>query len=304
MPDGDLIMQPNVPVGIVGLGLMGTALSERLIGATVPMIGFDIDAARCAALTACGGRVATSLGELADRSRTIFVAVYSGEQVEALFDDLVSGEGPARPTVVCTTTCAPDEIIRLSRCATTARIPFVEAPISGTSAEVRDGTATALVAGEAGVIESVSALLDIICPRNIRVGEIGNASRTKLAINLILQNNRAALAEGIAFAEALGLDGRAFLAAARESAAYSRVMETKGEKMLARDYQPQSHISQTLKDAGLILAEAECRGLVLPVTTAQAGLLRAAIALEGPDSDSAAVIEAVRLRLVPSEVSR
>jgi 3-hydroxyisobutyrate dehydrogenase-like beta-hydroxyacid dehydrogenase len=304
MPDGDLIMQPNVPVGIVGLGLMGTALSERLTGAKLPMIGFDIEAARREALTARGGTVATSLRELAARCRTIIVAVYSGEQVEALFDDLFSGAGPTRPTIVCITTCEPDEIIRLSRRAASARSPFVEAPISGTSAEVRDGTATALVAGEAGTIESVRTLFDVLCPRRLRVGEIGNASRAKLAINLILQNNRAALAEGIAFAEALGLDGRAFLAAARESAAYSRVMETKGEKMLARDYRPQSHISQTLKDAELILAEAGRRGLALPVTTVQAGLLRAAIVLEGPDSDSAAVIEAVRLRPAPLEISR
>jgi 3-hydroxyisobutyrate dehydrogenase-like beta-hydroxyacid dehydrogenase len=115
MPDGDLIMHPNVPAGIVGLGLIGTALSERLIDAKVPMIGFDIEAAGRDALTARGGTVATSLRELATRSRTIIVAVYSGDQVEALFDDLVNGAGPARPTVVCTTTCAPNEIIRLSR---------------------------------------------------------------------------------------------------------------------------------------------------------------------------------------------
>ena len=198
--------------------------------------------------------------------------------------------------MICTTTCAPDEITRLARRAASAGIPFVEAPISGTSAEVRDGTATALVAGEAGAIESVGTLLDILCPRRVRVGAIGDASRTKLAINLILQNNRAALAEGIAFAERLGLDGHAFLAAARESAAYSRVMETKGEKMLTRDFRPQSHISQTLKDAELILEEAGRRGLLLPMTTTQAELLRAAIALEGPDSDSAAVIEAIRQR--------
>jgi 3-hydroxyisobutyrate dehydrogenase-like beta-hydroxyacid dehydrogenase len=112
------------------------------------------------------------------------------------------------------------------------------------------------------------------------------------------------LAEGIAFAERLGLDGRAFLAAARESAAYSRVMETKGEKMLTRDFRPQSHISQTLKDAELILEEAGRLGLPLPMTTTQAELLRAAIALEGPDSDSAAVIEAIRRRRAAPEVIR
>ena len=297
-------MQPNAPIGIIGLGLMGTALSERLIEADVPWIGFDIEASRCEKLKAAGGMVATSVHELASRSRTIVVAVYGGEQVEALFDGLESGAGPARPIVICTTTCTPDEIIRLAERARRADIALVEAPISGTSAEVRHGTATALVAGEAGAISSVSTLLDTLCPRRLRVGAIGDASRTKLAINLILQNNRAALAEGIAFAEALGLNGRSFLAAARYSAAYSRVMETKGEKMLARDFRPQSHISQTLKDAELILEEAARHGLVLPITTAQAGLLRAAIALEGPDGDSAAVIEAIRQRSAATEVIR
>jgi 3-hydroxyisobutyrate dehydrogenase-like beta-hydroxyacid dehydrogenase len=302
--NGDLIMQPNTPVGIIGLGLMGTALSERLIEAKVSLIGFDIEPTRREKLKATGGMVASSVRELAGRSATIIIAVYSGERVEALFGELENAAGPARPIVVCTTTCGPDEITRLARRAASARIPFVEAPISGTSAEVRDGTATALLAGDAGVIESVSTLLDIVCPRRVRVGAIGDASRTKLAINLILQNNRAALAEGIAFAERLGLDGRSFLAAACESAAYSRVMETKGEKMLTRDFRPQSHISQTLKDAELILEEASQRGLLLPMTTTQAELLRAAIALEGPDSDSAAVIEAIRQRPAVTEVSR
>ncbi len=301
---GDLIMQPNTPVGIIGLGLMGTALSGRLIDADVPLIGFDIEPARCEKLKATGGTVATSVRELAGRSRTIIVAVFSGDQVEALFGEFENAAGPARPTVICTTTCGPDEMIRLARRAAGARIPFVEAPISGTSAELRDGTATALVAGETSAIESVGTLLDILCPRRVRVGPVGDASRTKLAINLILQNNRAALAEGIAFAERLGLDGRSFLAAARASAAYSRVMGTKGEKMLTRDFRPQSHISQTLKDAEMILEEAGRLGLLLPMTTTQAELLRAAIALEGPDSDSAAVIEAIRQRPAVPEVIR
>jgi 3-hydroxyisobutyrate dehydrogenase-like beta-hydroxyacid dehydrogenase len=283
---------------------MGTALSGRLIDAKLPLIGFDVEASRCEKLQASGGVVATSVRELAGRSRTIVVAVYDGKQVEALFGDIENGAGAARPIVICTTTCAPDEIVRLSRRAAAATIPFVEAPISGTSAELRDGTATALVAGETGAIEKVSTLLDILCPRRMRLGAAGDASRAKLAINLILQNNRAALAEGIAFAECLGLDGRAFLAVARESAAYSRVMDTKGEKMLARDFRPQSHISQTLKDAELILEEARQRGLLLPVTTAQIDLLRTAIAIEGPDSDSAAVIEAIRQPPAASEISR
>jgi len=223
-------MQVNGPVGVIGPGLMDTALSERLIGARVSVIGFDVEPAKCEKLRAFGGLVATSVHELADRSRASVVAVYSGEQVEVLFGELGSGAGSACPTVVCTTTCAPDEIARLDQRATGLGIPFLEAPISGTSAEVREGTATALVAGETGAIETIGTLLSIICPRSMCVGKIGNASRVKLAINLILQNNRAALAEGIVFAECLGLDGQTFLKAVRESAAYSRVMEARATR--------------------------------------------------------------------------
>jgi len=284
----------EAPVGIIGLGLMGIALSARLIDAKTRLIGFDIDPARCGMFKASGGMVATSAREVAARARTIIIAVYSGEQVEALVDEIDRGAGGARPVMICTTTCAPAEIKGISERTARAGIALVEAPISGTSTEVLNGTAMALLGGDDDVIDRVLGLLNVICPRMLPVGAIGDASRAKLAINLILQSNRAALAEGIAFAERLGLDGHAFLAAARQSAAFSRVMDSKGEKMLTRDYRPQSHIAQTLKDAELIIDEAGQNGMHLPLTTTQAELLRAAITLEGPDRDGAAVIEAIR----------
>lgn len=297
-------MPSDAPVGIIGLGLIGTALSARLIEAGMEVIGFDIDCIGCRTLQDNGGTVAASVPELPGRCPTIIIAVYDGAQAEALFDEIEMAAGQAaRPTVICTTTCAPDEIGRLARRAANAGIAFVEAPLSGASVEVRDGTATALIGGDSETVEAAGNVLEILCPRRLFTGAIGNACRTKLAINLILQNNRAALAEGLAFAERIGLDGRAFLAAARQSAAYSRVMDSKGEKMIAADFRPQSHIAQTLKDAELILAEAARQGLLLPMTSAQAGLLRTAIALEGPQADSAAVISAIRQPPVSSGIS-
>jgi 3-hydroxyisobutyrate dehydrogenase-like beta-hydroxyacid dehydrogenase len=296
-------MDSDAPIGIIGLGLMGTALSRRLIDAGIPVLGFDIDPARGEMLQANGAGIAPSAQDVFRRCRTVVIAVYDGMQVKTLFDELADETRETRPVAICTTTCAPDEIARIAARATGAGWVFVEAPISGTSTEVRNGTAIALLAGGAGAIETIRPLLTVLCPRMIRVGNIGDASRTKLAINLVLQNNRAALAEGIVFAERLGLDSHAFLEAARASAAYSSVMDTKGTKMLARDFRPQSHISQTLKDAELILQQARQHGLHLPMTTTQAELLRAAIALEGPASDSSAVIEAIRRPVVNKVMS-
>ncbi|WP_213737665.1 NAD(P)-dependent oxidoreductase [Bradyrhizobium sp. dw_411] len=287
-------MTVHATIGIIGLGFMGVSLSARLLAAGNAVIGFDIDTDRCKALKARGGELASSAAELATQCPTIIMAVYSASQVEALLAELARNKKPARSVIICTTTCTPDEVIRIAKQADDAGLAFVEAPISGTSEEVRNGSAVALVAGSQETIETVGALLDIISPQRVNVGKIGNASRTKFAINLILQSNRAALAEGIVFAESLGLDPAVFLATARKSAAYSRVMDTKANKMLKRDFTPESHISQTLKDAELILGEAERRNLSLPMTSTQAALLRMAIALQGPDNDSAAVIEALR----------
>ena len=285
-------MSADAPIGVIGLGLMGAAFAARLIDAGQAAVGFDIDRSRCDALKAIGGEVGGSVRNVGERCPTIVIAVYNAQQVEALLDEL-EGDGRNAPLLICTTTCAPDEIIAIAAHAARAGLAFVEAPVSGTSTEARDGTATALLAGEANAIEAAQSVLAILCPKRLYVRRIGDASRTKLAINLILQINRTALAEGIVFAESLGLDATAFLDAARQSAAYSSVMDIKGAKMLARDFTPQSRIAQSVKDSELILREAKERNLHLPMTSVQMALLRAAIALEGPDCDSAAIIAAI-----------
>jgi putative dehydrogenase len=292
-------MATHPPVGIIGLGLLGSVLAARLIGAGIAVIGFDLDPAQRAALKDIGGDVAASAVQVIARCQTTLVAVYNAGQIELLFDELGRKPHLAGAVMVCTTTCAPEDIVSIAARAAEAGLGFVEAPISGTSAETRDGSALALVAGEIEAVDAVQGVLNVICPQQMRMGGIGNAARTKLALNLILQNNRAALAEGLAFAESMGLDAAAFLATARRSAAYSRVMDAKGEKMLARDFAPQSHIAQTLKDSELILEEARQQEQHLPMTLIQTGLLRSAITLVGPEADSSAVIEAIRPKPKP-----
>ena len=87
------------------------------------------------------------------------------------------------------------------------------------------GNALGLIGGELEVMTAAAGVLDAICPRRHHLGAIGNGGRAKLAINLILDINRAGLAEGLVFAERVGLDPAAFLKVARESAAYSQIMD-------------------------------------------------------------------------------
>ena len=91
-------------------------------------MGFDIDPRTCDSLRNNGGMVAASVRELADRCRAIVIAVYSGLQAEMVLGDIENS--PARPAIICTTTCAPDEVVRLATRAASAGIAFIEAPIS------------------------------------------------------------------------------------------------------------------------------------------------------------------------------
>jgi 3-hydroxyisobutyrate dehydrogenase len=290
---GDAAPGRDRSVGVIGLGLMGCAIAARLTEPGRAVLGHDIDQARRDAFEASGSGSAASAAQLARRCRIVVIAVYDAGQVCAALGELAEQAGDGPPLLICTTTCAPAEIAVIAALAGDLRIPLVEAPISGTSAELRAGKALALVGGAREAIAAAADVLDIICAERVEAGRIGDAARMKLAINLILQGNRAALAEGIVFAERLGLDAKIFLDAARRSAACSKVMDGKGEKMRLRDFAPHSHISQTLKDAELILQEARLHGLALPMTAVQASLLRAAILEEGPDADSSAVIAAI-----------
>jgi 3-hydroxyisobutyrate dehydrogenase-like beta-hydroxyacid dehydrogenase len=269
---------------------MGAALAHRLRGAGLPVLGFDIDPDK--AVLVQGIQAAASADEVCLRCNRIVLAVYDTSQVESVVAELETTAHPM--TVLCTTTVEPRRIAFVAARAARYGITLLEVPISGTSAEVEAGKGVGLIAGPAEALPLVADILDAICPKRFFLGSPGNAAKAKLAINLVLQLNRAALAEGLVFAERLGLSPAEFLAVLRESPAASQVMAGKGEKMVRREYTPQSHIAQTLKDAQIMIETAHRLGQNLPMMEANAALLAAAIALRGGEIDSAAVIEAIR----------
>ncbi len=114
----------------------------------------------------------------------------------------------------------------------------------------------------------------------------------KLVSNLVLGLNRAALAEGLVFAQSLGLDAEAALQVLTNSMAYSRIMDTKGRKMIEGDFRTQARLTQHLKDICLILKAAAEVGQPLPLTESHRRLLEAAEAAGFGDADNSAIIRA------------
>ena len=234
-------------VGIFGLGLIGMALAERLLAAGHDVVGHDIDTARGDVLTEKGG--ASAKPNALWQTDVLLSAVFSTDQ---LADIIAAAPDTTGKTLVTMSTCDPDEIATLATTAIAKDITLVEAPISGTSKQVQQGTALLLLAGDPAGLDTFETIADAISPNRERVGAIGAGNKTKLAINCTLGLTRAAVAEGLVFAEALGLDPETFLQTALTSAARSDVMAAKGPLMVARDFTPLGRITQSKKDFALI----------------------------------------------------
>ncbi len=283
------------PIGLIGLGLMGGALAHRLVGAGFEVLGYDTNPDK--AVLVPGIEIAGSADEICLRCSRIVLAVYDTPQVESVIVEL---ETTAHPMIVlCTTSVDPRRIAFAAARALRYGITVLEAPISGTSAQIEAGNGIGLLAGSPAAIGAVEGVLDALCPKRFLMGSPGNAAKAQLAINLVLQLNRAALAEGLVFAQRLGLDEEQFLEALRASPAASQVMAVKGEKMVRREYSPQLPVAHTLvpenlREAQFMIETAHRLGQNLPLMEVNAALLAAVIAQRGCGVDSAAVIEAIR----------
>jgi len=290
-------------VGVIGAGLMGTAVTQRLLGAGFEVLAYDVDAEKCAALGRLGARPEATAAIVIAACEVNVLCVFNTDQVEDVIAgpgggvDVITEGGTAARIFVVTSTCDPDRLARLAERVKARGAHVLEAPISGTSRQVAQGDGVGLIGGDEDVIDKARAMLDTICPRRRYLGALGNGSRAKLAVNLILGLNRAALAEGLVFARRLGLDPVAFLEVARASAAYSQVMDIKGGLMAQRQYRnPQSRVDQSLKDFSLVLEQARAAGQGLPFAAVYVRMLEDCMAHGEAEWDNAALAEAIARR--------
>jgi 3-hydroxyisobutyrate dehydrogenase-like beta-hydroxyacid dehydrogenase len=282
-------------VGVIGFGLMGEVLAGRLIAAGFGVVGTDIDPAKNARIVGLGGRAAASAAEVA-ACGVVVLAVFSTDQVETVVERELLPAAKPGTVVLCTSTCDPDRIEALGQRLAGGKLKFLETPVSGTSAQVRTGDGVGLIGGDPAVAGEVAPVLDALFPRRFHIGKTGDGGRAKLAVNLILGLNRLALAEGLAFAERLGLDANAFLAVAKGAASYSQVMDTKGEKMLARDFAPEGRVRQTLKDVHMMLDQGEKLGQELPMLKVHCDVLEACVRAGEAERDNSIIVEEIRRR--------
>ncbi len=299
-------------IGLVGLGLVGTAMAERLLAEQFKVVGFDIDSTKCQHLNKLGGKAVNSPAQVAE------LVSAEAEAVAGQTDRIVLSlpntevvlqvvEGPGgileaktHPRyIIDTTTGEPEETAALAQRLARQGIYFLDAPFSGSSQQVRDKEVIFMVGGDKKPFEECKDIFDALGEKVFYVGESGSGSKAKLAGNLILGLNRLALAEGLVFASKLGLDPEAFLELLKVTPAYSAAMDIKGKKMLDGDFTAQARLRQHHKDVSIILKYAEKLGQELPLSTVHLDVLKKAIEAGDGDLDNSAVIREIERRIKP-----
>jgi 3-hydroxyisobutyrate dehydrogenase-like beta-hydroxyacid dehydrogenase len=283
------------PLGIVGLGLMGTALADRLAAAGHEVLGHDVDPRRGEDFAR---PTTSSLAELFSRCRVVFLSLPTA----AISAEVLGAAGASLDgvTVVDTSTGEPEIAAALGPSVQARGGAYLDGTISGNSEQLRSGDVLVMVGGPAAVFRDHEPLLAQLGRAVFRVGDWGAGMRMKLVTNLVLGLNRAALAEGLAFAGALGLEPAEALRVLVASNAHSRVMDAKGDKMVRGDFAPQARLSQHRKDVRLILRASAAAGLRLPLTEAHDGLLAEAERAGLGEADNSAILRAyVTARITP-----
>jgi 3-hydroxyisobutyrate dehydrogenase-like beta-hydroxyacid dehydrogenase len=278
-------------LGLIGLGLLGGAMAERLLSRGFRVLGVDVEPARCAAHQGRGGEVAASACEVAGSCDRILLSLPTGDVAAGVVEQIEPALRPGR-VIIDTTTGEPGGAERMGDRLAARGVAYLDATVSGSSEGARRGDVVIMAGGEARAFDACRDVFGALARAAFHVGPCGSGARMKLATNLVLGLNRAALAEGLAFARSLGLDPGLTLAVLREGAAYSRAMDAKGPKMIAGDFAPQARLSQHLKDVRLILAEARRAGAATPLSDVHCVLLEAAEAAGYGEADNSAIFRA------------
>ena len=287
----------NTTIALVGMGLLGSALAENLIRAGFTVRGHDVAPDRMRQHAERGGVLAPSPAEAARGASVVMTCLMTADLVRDVLlgpdGALETAAAPGTVVIDCSTV-HPDASAALAAELSRRGIPMLDAPVGGSSGQARRREAPVVVGGDAAVFARCRPILDALSERVHHVGPNGAGARAKLVVNLVLGLNRLALAEGLLFGLRQGLDGKTVLAVLKDSGAYSRAMDIKGERMLEGRFEPEGRLAQHLKDVELMLEVGHAAGAPLLATALHRQLLLAGVAAGRGDADNSSIIEVLR----------
>lgn len=267
-------------IAIIGLGIMGLPMAKNLVTAGFDVTGVNRSPEPVAELVEAGGRGADTIAEAVADADVIITMVPDSPDVEGVVrgEDGVFHNARAGALWIDNSSIRPDVSAQLAEEALAAGIRAVDAPVSGGEQGAIDGVLSIMVGGSAEDFADAEPVLAAIGKTIVHVGPAGAGQTVKAANQLIVAVNIQALAEAICFLEAFGVDTDAALKVLGGGLAGSKVLDQKGQKMLDRDFAPGFRLALHNKDMGIVTAAARQAGISVPIGSAVAQLVTAAVA--------------------------
>ena len=312
-------------MGVIGLGIMGGAMSANLLAAGFEVCGYDTDAERQRSFA---GTSLSSAAEVASRSDVVLLSLPSGEALSEVAERIAAagaGEGttgatgtagatpegaaegatgagaagattgadfartPAGPVVVEMGTLPLEVKQKAQERLAAAGIDVLDAPVSGTGLQAADATLVVYASGSRPAFESARAVFDVVAARSFYLGEFGNGSRMKFVANLLVAVNTVAAAEAHALGAAAGLDASVTQEVIAAGVGSSRMFEIRGRMMVEGSYDPAARLAIIKKDAEIIAEYARTLGVDTPLLDAVLPLYQQGTASGLGDLDAAAI---------------
>ncbi len=276
-------------VGVVGVGIMGSAIARNLVAAGLPVIGYDIAPQPCDALKAMGAEAAPSAAAVAAGADIILTSLPSVAALDATAAAIAAG--PRRDIVLAELSTLPIEAKERSRDALAASgVAMLDCPLSGTGAQAVNRDLVVYASGERAAYERCTAVFKGFARLSHYLGDFGNGSRMKFIANLLVAIHNVASAEAMVLGIKAGLDPEDIVKVVGSGAGTSRVFELRAPLMAKGDYQPPTmKIDIWQKDMAVIGEFAKSLGVATPLFAACAPLYNAAIGLGLGGEDTAAV---------------
>lgn len=258
-------------IGFVGLGRMGANMARCLKdkGYTVSAV-YDINSAVAKDLAAAiGAHACGGLAELTAAADIIFTVVSNDAAMESIFfaDDNLFTEASGKLFINCAT-LTPELHRRLEATAAKVGASCLEACMASSIPQARSGELFLMIGGDRALFDANKPLLDDLSKALHYVGPAGKASEVKALVNMVMNTNTAALAEGLGIGAALGLELKMLCTVFSQTGANSRVLETDAADMIARDHDCYFSAEHAAKDSGIALALAEAAGVKAPLAQA------------------------------------
>jgi 2-hydroxy-3-oxopropionate reductase len=282
-------------IGFVGLGIMGKPMAKNLLKASHSLVVYDIVPAGMDEVVAAGADRGSSPKDVASRTDLVITMVPDGPEVEqAVLGSNGVLEGARKGTIVVDMSSISPMVSQKVGAACEAKgVEFLDAPVSGGEPKAIDGTLAIMVGGRQDVFDKVEPILKQMGSTVVLTGKIGAGNVTKLANQIMVACNIAAMGEAFVLATKAGLDPEVVFNAVKAGLAGSTVLSVKAPMVYSRNFKPGFRVRLHQKDLRNALLAAESLKVSLPLTSAVQNMLVSLMNDGKGDLDHSAIVQVI-----------